>query len=73
MSRLDRLQLMEANWISKNIEMSNYQMQKDSGMVFEQVVYLNSEKGKAGFQIWGSSDPLAFSHPTQDWICHLSV
>lgn len=53
--------------------MSNYQMQKDSGMVFEQVVYLNLEKGKAGFQIWGSSDPLAFSHPTQDWICHLTV
>lgn len=53
--------------------MSNYQMQKDSGMVFEQVVYLNPKKGKAGFQIWGSSDPLAFSNPTQDWICHLSV
>lgn len=45
MSRLDRLQLMEANWMCKNTEMSNYQMQKDSGMVFEQVVYLNSEKG----------------------------
>lgn len=36
-------------------------MQNDSGMVFEQVVYLNSEKGKTGFEMWGSSDPLAFS------------
>lgn len=35
-------------------------MQKDSGMVFEQVVYLYSENGEAGFQIWGLSDPLVF-------------
>lgn len=33
-------------------------------MVFEQVVYLYSENGKAGFQIWGSSDLLVFPTPS---------
>lgn len=54
--------------------MSNYQMQKDFGMVFEQVVYLYSESGKAGFQIWCSSDPLVFPTPPHKigsvtWSC----
>lgn len=51
-------------------------MQNDSGMVFEQVVHQYSENRKAGFQIWGWSDPLVFlsPNPTQKigsvtWAC----